>query len=107
LGVHKQAAQKFDGEGFNLRKVKDMEDRKQYQNKIPKKYAALENLNNNEDINRPSENIKEKIKTSAKQRLSLYELKQHKPRFDDECLRFLNQRKQATMQWLQNKTKVT
>jgi len=67
----------------------------------------LENLNDNEDINRPSENINEKIKTSAKQSLSLYKWKQHKPRFDDECLRFLNQRKEATMQWLQDKTKVT
>jgi hypothetical protein len=28
-------------------------------------------------------------------------LKQHKPWFDEECLRFLDQRKQAKMQWLQ------
>jgi hypothetical protein len=29
-------------------------------------------------------------------------LKQHKPRLDDECLLFLNQWTQATMQWLQD-----
>jgi hypothetical protein len=28
-------------------------------------------------------------------------MKQHKPWFDDECLRFLDQRKQAEMGWLQ------
>jgi hypothetical protein len=31
----------------------------------------------------------------------LYELKQHRPRFDEEYLRFLDQRKQAKMQWVQ------
>jgi len=38
----------------------------------------LENLNDGEDINRFSENIKENVKTSAKESLGLYELKQHK-----------------------------
>jgi len=30
LGVSKQAVQKFDGERFNLRKLKELEVRKQY-----------------------------------------------------------------------------
>jgi len=29
-------------------------------------------------------------------------LKQHKPWFDEECSRLLDQRKQVKMQWLQN-----
>jgi hypothetical protein len=32
----------------------------------------------------------------------VYELKQHKQFFDEECLGSLVQRKQAKMQWLQN-----
>jgi hypothetical protein len=32
----------------------------------------------------------------------LYELKQHKPWFDEGRLRFLDQRKKAKMQWLQD-----
>jgi len=44
------------------------------------------------------ENIKENIKTSAKESLGLHELKQHKPWFDEECLGFLDQRKQAKIQ---------
>ena len=29
-------------------------------------------------------------------------MKQHKPRFDEECLHFLDQRKRAKMQWVQD-----
>ena len=32
----------------------------------------------------------------------MHELKQHKPWFDEEYLGFLDQRKQAKIQWLQN-----
>jgi len=60
----------------------------------------LENLCDNEDINRAWENIKENIKTSAKESLGLQELKWHKPWFDEECLGFLDQRKQAKTQWI-------
>jgi hypothetical protein len=62
----------------------------------------LENLTPNKDINRDWENIKENIKTSAKDSLGLYERKQHKPWFDEECSQFLCQRKQGKMQWLQD-----
>ena len=50
--------------------------------------TTLENLNDSEDINRSWENIKENVKSSAKDSLGLYELKQHKPWFDEECLGF-------------------
>jgi hypothetical protein len=40
LAVSKQAAQKFEVERFNLRKLKDLEVRKQYQNKSSDKFAA-------------------------------------------------------------------
>ena len=55
-----------------------------------------------EEINKAWENIKENIKTSAKESQGLRELKQHKPWLDEECLGLLDQRKQATMQWLQD-----
>jgi len=102
LAVSKQATQKFDGERFNLRKVNELDIRKQYQTEITNRFAALENLGDDEDINRAWENIKENIKTSAKERLGLHELKQHKPWLDKECLRFLDQRKQAKIQWMQD-----
>jgi glycine betaine/choline ABC-type transport system substrate-binding protein len=66
LAVRKQAAQKFVEERFNLRKLNELEIRKEYQVEISKRFAALENLNDSEDINRVWKNIKENIKTSAK-----------------------------------------
>jgi len=62
----------------------------------------LENLNGDENVNRTWENIKENIKTSAKGSLVLHEWKHHKPWFDKECVDFLDQRKQAKMQWIQD-----
>jgi hypothetical protein len=62
----------------------------------------LKNLNVSEGINRAWEILKECNKISAKESLGLYEWKQHKPWYDEECSKFLDQRKQAKMQWLQN-----
>jgi hypothetical protein len=59
LAVIKQASQKFDGKRFNFKKLSELEVRKQYQMKISNRFAALENLNVSEDINRAWENIKE------------------------------------------------
>ena len=61
---------------------------KQCQIEFTNSFAALENLTDSEDIIRAWENIKENIKTSGKESLCLRELKQHKPRFDEECLHF-------------------
>ena len=52
LAVSKQAVQKFDGEKFNLGKLKELEIRKQYQIEITNRFAAFGNLSDNEDINR-------------------------------------------------------
>jgi len=64
-------------ERFNLKKLNELKVTKQYQIQIPNRSAGLMNLNDSEDINRAWENIKENIKTSAKESLGLYELKQH------------------------------
>jgi len=100
LALSKQAAQRFDGERFNLRKLHELEIRKQYQIEIANRFAALENFSAIKDINRTWENIKENIKTSAKESLGLHKLKQHKPWLDEECIHILDQRKQAKMQWI-------
>jgi hypothetical protein len=42
------------------------------------------------------------MKTSAKDSLGLQDLKQNKPWFNEECLGFLDQRKPAKIQWLQD-----
>jgi len=85
LTANKQATQNFDVKRFILRKLNELEGRKQYQIKISNRFVVLEKLNDNEDIHRVWENIKEIIKSSAKESLGPYELKQHKPWFDEEC----------------------
>ena len=102
LAVRKQVAQKFEGERFNLRKLKELEVKEKYQIEITNRFAALENLNAEENVNRVWENIKENIKTSAKESLGLHEWKQHKLWFDKECVDFLDQRKQAKIHWIQD-----
>jgi hypothetical protein len=78
-----------------LRKLNEFEVRKQYHIEIKNRFAALENLSDDEDTNRAWENIKVNIKTSAKKSLGLQELKQHKPWCDEECAGILDQKKQA------------
>ena len=62
----------FVVERFNLEKLSELEFRKRHQIKISDKFAALENLIDNKDINRAWENIQENIKISAKESLCLY-----------------------------------
>ena len=88
LAVRKQAAQKFEGERFNLRKLKELEVKEKYQIEITNRFAGLENLNVDEDVNRVWENIKQNIKTSAKESLGLQKWKHHKPWLTKMC-RFL------------------
>jgi len=62
----------------------------------------LENANDEEDLNRTWENIKDSIQTSAEGSLGLHELNQNKPWCDEECLGFLDRRKRAKLQWIQD-----
>jgi uncharacterized protein YPO0396 len=93
FAVSKQEALKFDVERFNLKNLSELEVRKHCQIMISNRFAALDNVNDCEDINRAWENITEDNKTSAEESLGVYELKWHRPWFDEECLRFLAQRK--------------
>jgi len=66
LAVGKQAAQRFDGQTFNLRKLNESEVRKQYQIEFTNRFAALENLNDDEDVNRTWGTLKRISKSQRK-----------------------------------------
>ena len=66
LAVSKQAAQKFDFERFKVRMPNELEVRKQYLITTSNSFAALENVSDNEDINRAWDNITGNIKTLVK-----------------------------------------
>jgi hypothetical protein len=93
LPLSKRATQKTDMKKFNLKKVKEAEVREEYQLNISRSSAASENVGDSGGIIRAGENIRENIKILAQESLDQYERKQHKPWFDEECSKLLNQRR--------------
>jgi hypothetical protein len=106
LSVSKRVAEKLAMQRFDLRKLNDAEVKEQYQVKITNRFAAFENFDDNGNMIKAWENMRENIKTSAKESLRYYELRRHKPWFDDECSKLMDRRKQAKLQWLQNPSQV-
>jgi hypothetical protein len=72
--------------------------KEQYQVTIRNKFAALENLEDDGDINRAWDNIREDIKILDQESLCYCESKHHKWWFDEECSKLVDQRKQAKPQ---------
>jgi hypothetical protein len=66
----------------------------------------LEDSDTEDEIYIIWEIFRENIKISAKENLGYYELKQHKPWFDEGCSKLLDQRKQAELQWLQDPSEI-
>jgi hypothetical protein len=62
----------------------------------------LENLEDNGDTNSAWDTIRANINISAKECICHCEAKRHKPWFDEECLKLVDRRKQAKLQWLQD-----
>jgi hypothetical protein len=89
-------------ERFNLKKLNDVESKKQFRVEISQRFAALEDLDTEVEINNASETIRAKLKISAKDSLGYFELRKHKSWFDEGCSKLSDQRKQAKLQWLQN-----
>jgi hypothetical protein len=66
----------------------------------------LKDLNIEVEINSAWDTIRENMKIAAKESLGYYELKKHKPWFNERCSKLLDQRKQAEFQWLQNSSEM-
>jgi hypothetical protein len=69
---------------FYLKKLNEVEGKEQFRIEISKRYAALENLNVEVEINSAWETMRENIKISAKESLSYLELMKHTPWSDEE-----------------------
>jgi hypothetical protein len=106
LAVNKQRSQRFDMERFNLKKLNEVWGKEQFRVEVSNRFAALEDLDTEVEINSAWETIRENNKISAKKILSYFEMKTHKLWFGEECSTLLDQRKQAKLQWLQDPSKI-
>jgi hypothetical protein len=74
LAVSKRTTHRVHMERFNLKKLNEVEGKGQYSVEISNRFAALENLDTEVDVNKAWETIRENIKISAKESLGYYEL---------------------------------
>jgi len=88
LAGGKQATQSLDRHRFNVSKLIELEVWKEYQVEITNRFASLESLKEDEDLNRIRGNINYNIQISRKESLGMHDWKQDKHWFDEECLGF-------------------
>jgi hypothetical protein len=106
LAVNKQRSQRFDMERFNLKKLKVVGGKEQFRVEVSNRFAALEDLDIEVEINSAWETFRENIKISAKESIGYLEVKNHKPWFDEGCSKLSDQRKQTKLQWLQDPSEI-
>jgi hypothetical protein len=105
LAVGKRSVNKMDMDRFNVKNLIEGDIKEEYQVTIKNRFLALQNLEDNGDINRAWDAIRENINISAKECIGHSEAKRHKPWFD-ECLKLVDRRKQAKLQRLKNPSEV-
>jgi hypothetical protein len=70
-------------ERFNLKKLNEVQGKETCHLEVSNRFAVLEDLDAGVEIITIWETIGENIKISSKERLGYYELKKHKPWFDE------------------------
>jgi hypothetical protein len=63
-------------------KLNEVDGKEKYRIEVSNRFAALEDLDAEVEINSAWETIRENIKISAKESLGYYEMKKHKPTED-------------------------
>jgi hypothetical protein len=106
LAVNKQRSYRFHMDRFNLKKLNEVEGKEQFCVEVSNRFAALEDLDAEVEINSAWETIRENIKISAKESLGSFELKKHKPWFGEGCTELLDERTQVKLQWLQDPSEI-
>jgi hypothetical protein len=87
-------------------KLNEVEGKEQYRVEVSNRFAALEDLGVEVEINSAWEMIRENITISAKENIGYCELKKDNPWFDEACSKLVDQRKQAKLQWLQDPSEI-
>jgi hypothetical protein len=79
LAVNKQRSHRFYVERFNLKKLNGVESKQLNCVEVSNRFAALEGLDAEVEINSAWQMIRENKKILAKESLGYFELKKHKP----------------------------
>jgi hypothetical protein len=66
-------------EKFSIKKLNDIEGKEEFHVEVSNRFAALEDLDTEVEINSDWEMIRENIKILAKESLRYFELEKHKP----------------------------
>jgi hypothetical protein len=90
LAVNKQRSYRFNMERFNLKKLNKVEGKEKYHVEVSNRFAALEDLDGEVEINSAWEMIEENIKISAKGSIGYYAMKKHNTWFDERSSKLLN-----------------
>jgi hypothetical protein len=83
LAVNKRRSHRFHKERFNLNKLNEIEGKEQYRVEVSNRFAALEDLDAEAEINSAWEIIRDNLTISAKESIGYSELKKHKPWLDE------------------------
>jgi hypothetical protein len=84
----------------------EIESKEQFSVEVPIRFAVLEDLDAEVEINSAWEMVRENITISAKKSLDYFEFKKHKPWFDEGCSKLLGQKKEDKLQWLQDPNEI-
>jgi hypothetical protein len=87
-------------ERFNLKKLNEVESKEQFRVEVSNRFATLEDLDAEVDINSALETIRENINISDKESLGYFELQKLKAWFDEGCSRMcLGREGEAVGRW--------
>ncbi|PSN38555.1 hypothetical protein C0J52_14819 [Blattella germanica] len=106
LALTRGTDNKDDSDKFELKNLRNDEVRLEYQIKITNRFETLECSEENvateeeNNINREWESIRDTIKLSASESVGLLKKRQSRKWFDDECADMVNKRKLAKMNWM-------
>jgi hypothetical protein len=95
LAVNKQRSHRFHMERHTLKKLNEVERKEKYHAEVSSRFAGLEDLEGEVDINVALESIRDTIKIKTKDNLGYYDLKKHKTWFNKRCSELLDQTNQA------------
>jgi hypothetical protein len=101
LAVNEQKSHRLLREELNLKNLNEVKGGKRSV-EVLRRFTALKNLDAEVKISSAWETTRENIKMPHKENLSCYELKKHKPWFDEGCSKLLDETKQAIFHWLQD-----